>query len=323
MIKILIAGGTGFIGQGLIRYWREQKKSHHIIVLGRDSQKIKEHFPTQVATLTWDEFNARSREILSEINIIINLCGENISNKRWTPATKQLLFDSRISPTRTLAEACATIGPTAPHLFNASGVGIYGAASPLTKQFPLPVDENTPLSSQPMTFISKLGYAWEHATMPAITAGGRVTRMRFGVVLAKEGGALAKLATSFKYFLGGRIGSGDQPFSWITLHDLCRAIDFMIEHPALVGPVNLVAPHCIPQIELAHSLARVLNRPHYLTLPSILLRLGFGQMADELLLTGQHVIPSRLLQYNFTFDAANIDAALKSLYSHISNNDKQ
>ncbi len=138
--------------------------------------------------------------------------------------------------------------------------------------------------------------------------------MRFAVVLDKHGGALPQIAMPFKFFMGGPVGSGRQAFSWISLIDLCRAIEFLIDHDNITGAVNLVAPKCIKQKELAHALGRVLHRPSWLRLPAFIVKLLFGEMGEELLLSGQHVVPTRLLTAGFKYNYPDIDSALEGIY---------
>ncbi|NKB47325.1 MAG: TIGR01777 family protein [Legionellales bacterium] len=303
-MKILIAGGTGFIGQGLVQHWSSHT-THDVTLLSRHQKN----------TLHWDEFNQAPTTWLTQFDLVINLCGANIGQRRWSTRRKQTILTSRIQPTQTLATHLAKLGNQAPRWFNASAIGIYGIQLNHSHYLPPSLDEQTDLSHPPTCFLAKVGTQWEAATQPAIQAGVPTVLLRFGVVLAKHDGALPQIARPFWWGLGGRIGSGCQPFSWISLKDLCRAIDFLIEHPHVQGPINLVAPKCIRQIEFAHSLAHQLHRPSCFTLPNSIVQLLFGQMGEELLLSGQHVIPSRLLDLGFQFALPDIDSALRNIYS--------
>lgn len=305
-MNILIAGGTGFLGQSLIQCW--SGNSWQVDILGRTSGQspVGNHY-------TWDEL-AEGKIDIAHYNVVINLCGSSIGDKRWTAQRKQLLFKSRVDPTATLAEICAASNKK-PHLICASGVGIYGLQKSTTHALPPAFNEYSPLDTQPKAFISQLAYAWEHAAHVAHSAHVPVTHLRLGVILAKDQGALPKMSLPFHYCIGGPVGDGQQPFSWLSLTDFCRAVDFIIEQgEALLGPVNLVAPHCVRQEELAQSLGHALKRPCRLRTPATLLKLIFGEMAEELLLQGQHVIPSRLLEKGFQFSYPDIDSALESIY---------
>ena len=300
-MNILIAGGSGFLGQALVRHWAND--DYHIDLLGRNEP-----------ILNWDYFKNNSQSILPNYDLVINLCGANIGNHRWTTKQKINLFQSRIEPTTTLANACAALGEQAPRLFNAGGVGVYGIRHDQLNELTHAVDEYTPLPAQADSFLQKISFAWEYAMQPAIDAQVKVTQLRFAVVLDKQAGALAKMSQPYRYYLGGPIGNGRQAFAWISLHDFCRTFDFLLAHPELQGNINLVAPKCISQNELAHALAKALNKPCFFRTPAWLLKCIFGEMADELLLHGQHVIPTRLLNAGFEFQDPDIDSALKRMY---------
>ena len=311
-MKRIIAGGTGFIGSALVKHWQTQNLE--LIVLGRDQQKIQKIFGDQVTAMDWKTFAAQSQQLCREVDCIINLCGASIGSRRWSPARKKLLIESRVKPTQTLAQACASCGEHAPRLFNANGIGIYGIQKRLTANLPAACDENTPLPEPPTDFLSSLGALWEAATQPAIDAGVKVIRLRFGVVLDRSGGALPRLALPFRFGLGGIVGSGEQPFSWITLVDLLQIFDFLIAHPEVTGAINCVSMQTVKQKEFAHNLARTLHRPCWLPMPATLIKLLFGQMGRELLLNGQHVVPTRLTELGFQFQYPDLDAALDFIY---------
>ena len=139
--------------------------------------------------------------------------------------------------------------------------------------------------------------------------------LRFGVVLGKQGGALSRLKLPWQFFIGGKIGSGQQPFSWVSMVDLCRAVDFLFAHPDIHGPVNIVSPGCVIQADLAHHMGKVLHRPSFVTTPAFILKFAYGQMAEELLLHGQHAIPQLLLEHGFTFRYPEIPAALRYAFN--------
>lgn len=312
-MKIIIAGGTGFIGQATVPYFLN--KGYQCVVVSRSKNKVKKIFDDSVKAVTWEELANSSNHDIKTADLIINLTGENIGAKRWTAARKEELVNSRVIPTRILAEFCAELGKNSPPLFNAGGVGIYGLQPASPQGLPPGMDERTPLNyDHPSSFLETIGQLWEQATQPAKDAGVRVVNMRFGVVLGKHGGVLKQLQLPFNLFIGGPIGNGQQPFSWVALADLLRAIEFLFEHPKITGPVNIVSPKCVTQKEFAKALGNALHRPSFVKTPAFILELIFGQMAKELLLSGQHVYPKILLEYGFEFHFADIDIALKNLF---------
>ncbi|MDF2867174.1 MAG: Epimerase family protein [Gammaproteobacteria bacterium] len=305
-MKYIIAGGTGFIGQALVRHWLQ--KGYKITVVGRSKNKIQTLFNNQVNGLTWEQLLQQPATSIQEARAIINLAGENIGTKIWSTQRKRILIESRVHPTKTLAKLCAKLGKNSPPLLNASGVGIYGLQDKLTDGAVF--TENTPIDDIGQSFLTKIGQKWEEALKPAKDAGVRTVAMRFGVVLSLHGGVLKQLLPLYKLGLGGRLGTGQQPFAWISLIDLCAAIDFIIQHTELVGAVNLVAPHAITQYQLAVALSQALNRPCLFKIPAGLLKFFLGEMADELLLHGQRVVPQKLLAAGFLFQNANLASAL-------------
>lgn len=309
-MDILIAGGTGFIGQALVKHYLAQ--SARVTVLGRSKSKIKHYFPKHVASLDWDAFNRAGLGICQQQDVIINLCGETIGAKRWTDKRKQAIISSRVQTSQAIAKVCAQLGTQSPRWLNASAVGIYGLQSHLEHAHAF--TEFDSLTTESSDFLSKVAHLWEASTLEAEAAGVNVVKLRFGVVLAKHGGALTQIARPFKFGLGGTIGTGKQPFAWITLTDLIRAFDFIVYRPEISGIINLVAPGCIQQAEFAQALAAALHRPNLFHTPGWLLTLLFGQMAKELLLYGQHAKPKRLLELGFKFQYPDIHTALRAIF---------
>lgn len=308
-MKILIAGGTGFIGQALTKHF--MAKRIDVIILGRSHKKTQDIYGAGVKTLTWDELTQSSQEVLTEVDLCINLAGANIADKRWIPKIKQEILDSRVKTTSLLAKYCAQLGPKSPPLFNASAVGIYGIDS-----LPNAHEEDQPVFSEKAPdFLSQVARAWEEATLIASQQGVRVVNMRFALVLGK-GGLLNKLKLPYSLGLGGVLGSGNQPFSWIALVDLIAAIDFLISKSSIQGAVNFVSPECITQKQFAKAFAHALKRPCFLKMPASILQILLGkQMADELLLNGQCASPKILLTHGFVFKFPNIAEALAHILS--------
>ena len=232
---------------------------------------------------------------------IINLAGASIFG-RWNAAYKQEIVESRIRSTRNLVIALA--GGNRRQLFcSTSAVGYYG---------PRGDEVLTEESPQDSDFLARLGADWEAEALKARELGLRVVITRFGIVLGRGGGALGQMAPMFRRFLGGPLGSGKQWFSWIHQGDLARAFSFIAEHPEIHGPVNFTAPNPVRNRDLARALGRALRRPAWLPAPGFMIRLAMGELAESLL-TGQRVIPKRLLDAGFKFNFPTIEAALKDL----------
>lgn len=313
-MKRFIAGGTGFIGQALAKRWLSE--GHEVNIIGRDKKKIAAVFGDKVIGLTWNDLKAQQESIFAGAQCIVNLTGARLDNQRWSPGFKQQIRQSRIESTQLLAELIAKLSTNAPALLNANGVAVYGPESTSSEGLSMEVDEDNQFpGQQKRTFLTELAHDWEQATESAQIAGVRVVIMRFGVVLSKDGGALPKMALPFRLFIGGRVGSGQQPMSWISLIDLINAIEFVLNDSNLSGPVNFVAPGWVTQDQFAAILAGALHRPHYLTTPAFVLETAFGkEMAQELLLTGQKVAPKRLLSAGFKFTYPDLKAALAAIY---------
>lgn len=241
---------------------------------------------------------------LSGIDAIVHLAGENLAAHRWTKDTKTRIRDSRINSTRLLCETLAGLASKPSVLVSASAVGYYGDRGDE------PVDESSPSGRG---FLSELCQQWEAETHPARDADVRVVNVRLGVVLSPDGGALAKMLTPFKLGLGGVIGSGRQYLSWITLDDTVRVIQFSLGAAAVWGPVNAVAPQPVTNREFTKTLGRVLGRPTIFPMPAFAARLAFGEMADEMLLSGVRVEPQALRSAGFEFRHPELEPALQGM----------
>lgn len=312
-MKIIIAGGTGFIGQALVKHFLEKKS--HVVVIGRTKEKIVKLFDQKITPLIWEELDSDDLHHIKTSDFIINLAGANISEKRWNEAFKNELLNSRLKTTKNLTEICALLGNNSPPLFNASAVSVYGAQHETKEGLPAPIDERETIdfNSAP-TFLARIAREWEKTTFVAKDTGARVINMRFGLVLDPSGGFLAKLKMAFSMFLGGPLGTGQQPLSWIALPDLIKAIDFLIVHNKVSGPVNFVAPECVTQKEFAKILGEVLHRPAITPMPESILKMMWGkEMAEELLLQGQNVKPYVLEKNNFQFTYPTLKEALTAL----------
>lgn len=295
MTTILVSGATGFIGQVL---------SAALTADGHRVVRLKRAEVAGPDEIWWDPATRRIDTAAVERARpaqVFHLAGEPI-DRRWTRAHRQRILDSRADGTATLAEALATAAPAAV-LVSMSGVGYYGAAhgdEVLT--------ENSPAGAD---FLARVCTEWERATEPAARAGVRVVIARAGVVLGRNGGALARLLLPFSLGLGGRIGNGKQWMSWIARADLVRVLRFIAAAPSLAGPVNAVAPHPVRNEEFARTLARVLHRPAVIPVPARALKLAFGAMAEGTILASQRVAPSRLMGAGFEFQYPRLDQALE------------
>lgn len=303
-MNILIGGGTGFIGQALVKHLRAQ--DHQVTVISRHKHSDD---PT---IITWDELTI---ELIELQQVVINLTGVGIGDRTWTDKRKKEILDSRVIPTETLSNLCAE-SINKPALFVASAIGIYGLQQSETNSLPPDLDESTVIDFKDESlFSATVCKRVESAAKRASHVGVRVVDCRFGVVLDESGGALKKLKTPYLFGLGGPIGNGMQPFCWVALNDVVNAIEFLIKHEDISGPVNIVSPNTVTQKEFAHTFAHHLHRPAILPTPAFVIKLIFGQMGEELLLQGQHVFPTVLLDHGFEFQHPHLEDALKEKLS--------
>jgi uncharacterized protein len=253
--------------------------------------------------VTWDLSRPMAPEQVSGFDAVIHLAGETIVG-RWTPAKKQSIRDSRVLGTRHLCEALARAAVKPRVLVCASATGYYGSRG----------EEELDESSAPGgNFLAAVCRDWEAATIPAAQAGSRVVNLRFGVVLSPRGGALAKMLPAFRLGAGGRVGSGLQYWSWVSITDVAGAVLHALAHEDLLGPVNVVAPGPVTNREFTRVLGDVLHRPTLLPMPAFAVRAAFGQMGDELLLASARVLPSKLQSSRYSFRDPDLAGALRNL----------
>jgi uncharacterized protein (TIGR01777 family) len=289
---IAIAGSSGLIGSALATALRTA--NHRVL-------RIVRRAPANANELRWDpdsgEFDVGA---LRGVDAVVNLCGINVGQRRWSGAFKQNLRDSRITPTEVLSSAVVDAGVGV--LVNASAVGYYGDTKDQA------VDETAPAGTG---FLAQLCQDWEAAATPARRAGTRVVLARTGLVLASSGGALRTLRPLFSVGLGARLGNGRQYVSWISLEDAVRALQFAISGSRLAGPVNLTGPAPVTNAEFTAALGRAVNRPTPLMMPGFAVRAVVGEFADEGLLRGQRVIPAALEHAGFEFHHSTVGEALR------------
>jgi len=288
----LITGGSGFIGRALSN--RLLAEGHCVTVLTRK--------PTPATGLQSNRA-VRSLTDVGPVDAVINLQGENLASGRWTAARKRAFVVSRVDFTRELVEWISVSSKRPGVLVNGSAIGWYGDRR----------DETLTESSAPgEDFAAQLCRNWEAEALRAEALGLRVCRLRTGVVLDRDGGALKKMLPAFRAGAGGPLGSGGQWMSWITRHDLVRMILWLAQTPTLSGAFNGTAPEPLRQADFAKALGRALNRPAVLPMPEFVLRLLFGEMAG-LLLGSQRVLPEAATTSGFRFDHADIEAALPAV----------
>jgi uncharacterized protein (TIGR01777 family) len=297
--KILISGASGLIGTSLIR-----ASGANQISLTRLVRKSR---PESQQEICWSPQSSPAMADAAQLegfDAVIHLSGANIGAHRWTAAYKREIVESRVQSTHALAQLLAGLKNPPRAFLCASATGIYGNRG----------DEILTESSAPGSgFLAETCVQWEAAAQPAKDAGIRVVHLRFGAGLSLEGGALAKLLPIFRMGLGGKLGSGKQWMSWMSLPDVVSAIFHIIQEAQLSGPVNMVSPILVTNAEFTRRLANVLHRPAIFTVPAFALRIVVGEMADEAVLASTRVLPARLAETGFHFQHARLALALESL----------
>jgi uncharacterized protein (TIGR01777 family) len=296
-MQVAITGSSGFIGGSL------QKA---LEMSGHGVLRIIRWGPDASDTMRWDpKAGAIDKEGLEGIDAIVHLAGESIGGGRWTESKKGYILDSRVLGTRLISTTAASLQRPPSVLVSGSAIGFYG-----NRQDEVLTEE----SPSGEGFFAGVVRQWEAAAEPAEEAGIRVPRIRSGIVLSPRGGALKRMLLPFKLGLGGRLGSGRQYWSWISLQDHLSAVLHLLETPRLGGPVNLTAPHPVTQEEFAKTLARVLGRPALLPTPTFGLRALWGSdMVEETLTGGQRVIPQKLQGDAFAFLHPELEGALRAV----------
>ncbi len=297
-MRIVIAGGTGFLGAALTEGLRAA--GHDVVVLTRQSGAL----PQGLASWSPDGTAGVWARVLDDADAVVNLAGAPLDEKRWTESRKRVLAESRILATRSLAVAISeAVRPPAVFL-SSSAVGYYGprAAEPVT-------ESDSPGSD----FLARLVVEWEDEATAAAANGTRVVLLRSGIVLAPDGGALARMLLPFRLGVGGPFGDGRQYMSWIHRHDWIGLARWLLTRDDARGPINATAPAPETNAAFAATLARVLRRPHLLRAPAFALRLALGEMADAALLTGQRVVPARAQALGFRFQWPALEPALRDL----------
>lgn len=307
-MRVVVAGGTGFLGSPLAEVYAEE--GHDVRVFTRSLPPgTTRHEPGTgvpgVTSVGWrpDGHAGELTTVVDGADAVINLAGASLAAKRWTPARKAELRDSRLLPTRSLASAIVA-APRPPQVFvSASGVGYYGPAGAEQKT------EDAPPGTD---FLAQMAVDWEAEARKAESAT-RVVLVRSGVVLERSGGALAKLIPPFKMFAGGPLGSGRQYFPWIHRIDWIELVRWIVETPAVRGPINATAPETITNRQFARALGRALRRPAIIPTPGFALKLMLGEMATPMLLQGQRAVPAKALAHGFHFRYPSIEQAFRGI----------
>jgi len=292
-MKIAIAGASGLIGSAFINSVEED--GAEVTRLVRSSPKAGE--------IEWHpNQDAIEPGKLQGFEAIVSLAGENVAEGRWTDEKKKKIHDSRVHGTHLISEAIAKLEPKPRVFLCASATGIYGDR---------PDETLTEQSDSGGGFLAGVCREWEKATEPASQAGVRVVNLRFGPVLAAHGGMMEKMLTPFKMGLGGKIGSGKQYISWVSINDVVGAMRFALKEETIRGPLNVVSPNPVTNEEFTKALGEALSRPTMMAVPAFAARLAFGEMADEMLLSSQRVMPKKLKDAGFQFEYPNLEDAFR------------
>ena len=283
-MRIAITGSSGLIGSALKKHL---SKKYEVIEISRSNN-------------AWNPAkNEYNKELFKGLDAVVNLAGAGIADKRWSEQRKKELISSRVNSTKFLVGILKNNPPKV--LISASGIGYYGVDD--KQEF---IEED----KQGNTFLAKLSDSWEKEANKLNT---RVANIRIGMVLSKKGGALKKMLLPFSLGLGGKVGSGNQYISWVSIEDCVNAIEFLITNPKAQGPVNLCSENPVTNKEFSLALAKSLKRPCIFPLPEFIAKLIFGEMGEELLLGSTRAIPKKLLDLGFNFKHKKIEEAFKEI----------
>jgi uncharacterized protein (TIGR01777 family) len=301
-MKVVVAGGTGFIGRRLID--KLQQSQYEVTLLSRVPERAEKIFPS-VYIKFWDaQTSSGLTDIFEGTDAIINLTGESIAARRWTSDQKKRILASRVESTRAIVNAITQVNRRPSLLINASASGYYGN---------VPEDEVTETYPKGRGFLADVCEQWEGEASKVQEYGVRVVLLRTGIVLDRKGGALQKLLIPFRLFIGGPFGFGKQWFPWIHSRDEVGAILFAVEHEQITGPINLSAPESVRMKNFSKVLGKVLHRPSLFAMPAFILKLVMGEMAEPLLLQGQRMVPKKLTDAGIKFKFPKLEEALTDI----------
>jgi uncharacterized protein (TIGR01777 family) len=296
-MRIVVAGGNGFLGGALVRAWRGE--GHDVTVLTRRPKADDDvRWAPETGSGHW-------ASVLDGSDAVVNLAGEGIADNRWTAARKAAILNSRVTSTRAMASAIRACATPPPVFISASAVGFYGTQGD---------DTFTEESAAGSDFLATVCRSWEREASTAVGVA-RVVLLRSGVVLAADGGALPRMALPFRFFVGGRLGSGRQYVSWIHLEDWVTMVRWALRSGDVNGPLNLTAPAPVTNADFTRALANAMHRPAVCPVPPIALRVMLGkEMANALLLGGQRVLPAKAQQLGYQFRFADVDSAFRNIF---------
>jgi uncharacterized protein len=301
-MKILITGSTGLVGSALVSDLK--RAGHTVCRLVRPDTNLAALQGTDGFDVRWDPTTGELGGAAVGADAVVNLAGASIADGRWTLERKQLLRASRVATTRALVNAVSKMSARPRVLVSASAIGYYGDRGDEILREESGAGEG---------FLSDIAREWEAEALKADVLGIRVVLARIGVILAKEGGALPKIATPFRAGVGGRLGSGRQWMSWVTLPDVVAILKFCVENGAARGAVNAASPEPLRNADFTSALARALHRPALFPAPAFALRMALGEMADALLLSSQRVVPEQLQRLGYNFIDPDLHLALAKL----------
>ena len=301
-MKVVIAGGSGFLGRPLTAALVQDQ--HDVVVVGRGAAGS---LPRGARAVAWDP-NGQTGPWAAEIDgagAVVNLAGESIAGKRWTAVQKQRILDSRMLATRSLVAAIQAAAVPPSVFVSGSAVGYYGPRASEA------ATEETPAGSD---FLAHVCEQWEHEARRAENDRTRVARIRTGIVLEKDGGALPEMLPPFRFGAGGPVGSGRQYWPWIHRDDWVALVRWAIATPAASGAINATGPRPVTNAEFARALGRAMHRPAFMPAPGFALKLLLGEMAEALLLSGQNAVPAKALRDGFQFRYNTVDEALGAIF---------
>lgn len=298
-MKIVIAGGSGFVGQKLTATLLNE--GHEIIILSRKESKREGN----VRYVSWLQEGSQPEVEIVDADVFVNLAGVSINEGRWTAKHRIQIYDSRMEATDELLRIISVLDKKPSVLVNASAIGIYSAS-----ENNIYTEESTDFAED---FLGKTVMDWETKASSVTANNIRSVLMRFGVILGKDSGALPLMVMPYKLFAGGTVGSGNQWVSWVHVDDVARAIVFAINNQDLHGPVNVTSPFPKRMKYFGKTIGFVLHRPHWIPVPSFAMKVILGKKS-ALVLSGQHVLPEKLLNNKFEFRFATLESALNDLY---------
>jgi len=300
-MKILVTGSSGLVGTAL---GKALSRAGHTVCRMVRPQSTAGEGANEGFAVAWNPATGELGGAGVGADAVVNLAGASIAEGRWTKQRKELLRASRIDTTRALVNALAKMNARPSVLVSASAIGIYGDRG----------DETLTEESKPGTdFLAGLTQEWEAEALKAEALGIRVVLARFGIILAREGGALSKMMLPFKFGAGGKLGSGRQWTSWVMLEDVVESLRFAIEKASVRGAVNIVSPQPLQNVEFVGVLAKAMHRPALFPAPAFALRLALGEMADALLLSSQRVAPQALEKFAYRFLHPDLNSALVTI----------